>query len=249
MEIQNLDKLPKDASGVLKPYLEELIRAYGDDIVSLFVYGSVTGPDYNPKRSDINLAVVLKKVSLDKFKPVLKTVRNGIKKKITAPLFLSPSYIKMSLDTFPMEFMNMKDSRLVLLGEDVLADIEADKADLRRECEYQLKGKMLTIRQAYLEQAMDRKGLERLLKTSFRALVPVLENILRLKREGPVSEDKEKVLEKLGQEFGVDVSSFLEILRDKETDGKISGKHPEEFLNDFLTQLEKITNEVDGMVI
>ncbi|MGB2879835.1 MAG: hypothetical protein WBD24_06615 [Candidatus Omnitrophota bacterium] len=249
MEIQNLDKLPKKAAGVLKPYLEELIKVYGDDVISLFVYGSVTGPDYNPKTSDINLAVVLKKVSLEKFKPVLKTVRGGAKKKITAPLFLSPSYIKMSLDTFPMEFMNMKDSRVMLYGDDVLADIAADKADLRRECEYQLKGKLLTIRQAYLEEALDRKGLERLLKMSFRALIPVLENVLRLKKEGPVPGEKEKVLRQLEEEFGVDVSSFLEILHDKETDGKISGRHPEEFLSDFLAQLEKITDEVDGMVL
>ncbi|MFQ5952712.1 MAG: hypothetical protein ACE5JK_04830 [Candidatus Omnitrophota bacterium] len=249
MEIKNIDKLPDQVKKALEPYLNELIKIYGEDIVSVFVYGSVTGPDYNPKTSDINLAIVLKEVSLDKFKPVLKTVKQGLRRKITAPLFLSPSYIKMSLDTFPMEFMNMKDSRLVLFGDDVLADISAEKMDIRRECEYQLKGRLLTIRQAYLEQAMNRKGLEGLLKSSFRALMPVFENVLRLKLEGSIPTDKEKILSRLGEEFEVDVSSFMEILHDKETDGKIGGRPLEDFLNDFLVQLEKLTDIVDGMVI
>jgi predicted nucleotidyltransferase len=249
MNTQNLEKLPVNAQNLLKPYLDEFFKIYGGDIVSVFVYGSVTGPDFNPKTSDINLAVVLKEVSVEKLKSVLKTVRQGMRRKITAPLFLSPAYIKMSLDTFPMEFMSMKDSRLLLFGDDVLSDIAVKKADLRRECEYQLKGKLLTIRQAYLEQAMDRKGLERLIKSSFRALLPVFQNVLRIEREEAPPADKEEVLCQLSEEFDVDVSSFLEILGDKKTDGKIGGKPLEEFLNDFLTQLERVTDAVDHMEV
>ncbi|MGD2279350.1 MAG: hypothetical protein PVH45_04580 [Candidatus Omnitrophota bacterium] len=249
MEIQNLDKLPENARSVLAPYLKELVDTYGGDIVSIFAYGSVTGRDYNPKTSDINVAVVLNEVSLEKFKPMLKTVQKGIKRKITAPLFLSPSYIKMSLDTFPMEFMSMKGSSLVLYGDDVLSGITVDKADLRRECEYQLKGKLLTIRQAYLEQGLNHKALERLLKASFRALMPVLENVLRLKREDSIANNKEGILHQLGEDFGVNVSSFIEILRDKEADAKIGGRSIEAFLSDFLAQLEKLIEIVDNMQI
>ncbi|MGB2662018.1 MAG: hypothetical protein WBD04_06510 [Candidatus Omnitrophota bacterium] len=248
MEIKNLEKLPVGVKNVLEPYLNEIIQAYDKDIVSIFAYGSVTGPDYNPKTSDINLAIVLKEVSLEKLKPVLKTAKSGMKRKVTAPLFLSPSYIKMSLDTFPMEFMSMKDSRLVLAGDDVLADVEVDKADLRRECEYQLKGKLLTIRQAYLEQGLNRKGLEGLVKNSFRALLPVFQNVLRLRNES-LPTGKEEILCQMGEEYDLDVSSFLEILRDKKTDGRIGGKPLEEFLEDFLKQLERLTDIVDGMMV
>jgi hypothetical protein len=249
MNIQNLDKLPADVQKILKPYLDELLKAYGEDIVSIFVYGSVTGPDYNPKSSDVNLAVVLKDVSLEKLKPMLKTVRQGMRRKVTAPLFMSPSYIKMSLDTFPMEFMSMKDSRLVLFGDDILADISANKEDLRRECEYQLKGKLLMIRQAYLEQALNRKGLEGLIKSSFRALMPTFQSVLRIKIGETPPVEKEHILHRLGEEFGLDVSSFLEILKDKKTEGRIAGKPLEEFLSDFLMQLERLSDIVDNMTV
>ncbi len=247
MEIKELEKLPVSARNALRPFLGELFKAYGDDIVSVFAYGSVTGADYNPKTSDINIAVVLKDVSLAILKPALKTVRAGLRRKITAPLFLTPSYIKMSLDTFPMEFMAMKESRRVLFGEDVLADIDVSREDLRRECEYQLKGKLLTIRQAYLEQGLNRRALERLIKASFRALVPVFQNMLRIKRAESPPAEKEEMLRQLGEEFDIDVASFLEVLRDKKADGRIAGKAPESFLNDFLLQLERLSDVVDGL--
>ncbi|RKY41108.1 MAG: hypothetical protein DRP85_07195 [Candidatus Makaraimicrobium thalassicum] len=247
MDIKNLEKLPENVRDILSRFLDGLFKLYGEDIVSVFVYGSVTGADYNPKTSDINIAVVLKDISLVKLKPALKTVRAGLRRKITAPLFLTPSYIRMSLDTFPMEFMGMKDSRCVLFGDDVLADIDVKTDDLRRECEYQLKGKLLTIRQAYLEQALNRKGLERLIKASFRALIPVFQNLLRIKRNEAPPSQKEEVLSRLGKEFDMDVSSFLEVWRDKRSDGRIGNKDAEPFLNDFLLQLEHLSNAVDNM--
>jgi hypothetical protein len=153
----------------------------------------------------------------------------------------------MSLDTFPMEFMSMKDSRLVLFGDDCLADISVNKSDLRKECEYQLKGKLLTIRQAYLEQALSRKALERLIKTSFRALLPVFQSVLRLEREETPPLDKEEILVQLGDEFEIDITPFLDVLHDKKTEGQIGGMTAEVFLNNFLVQLEHITEIVDKM--
>ena len=85
MNILNLEKLPVNARNVLRPFLEEMVEIYGEDIVSVFAYGSVTGPDYDPKRSDINVAVVLKEISFWKLKPALKTVRTASRRKITAP--------------------------------------------------------------------------------------------------------------------------------------------------------------------
>ena len=239
MDIRNLEKLPEHARKVLGPFLEELLGIYEDAILSIFDYGSVTGPDYCPKTSDINVAVVLKNISLGKIKKALKPVKAGLKRRITAPLFLTPSYIKGSLDSFPMEFIDMKDTRLVLYGEDTFAGLEINTEDLRRECECQLKGKLLMIRQAYLEQALTRKGLERLIKASFRALMPVFRNVLRIKGENNPPLEKAEIIARLGEEFGLETTSFLEVLKDKKTDGRIGKRSAEEFLDDFLTQLEK----------
>lgn len=247
MDIKNIEKLPENVQKGLKTVIEDLVEIYGKEIVSIFAYGSVTGPDYSPKGSDINIAVVLKDTSLGKLKLALGTLKKALKKKITVPLFLTPSYIKMSLDTFPMEFIGMKESRLVLLGEDVLANVEVKTEDVRRECEYQLKGKLLTIRQAYLEQALTRKRLEGLIKQSFRALMPVFRNILRLKNGKTPPGTREEVLCQLNEQFDVDTAAFLSVLHDNKNDGRIGGKDAEEFLSEFLEQLERLSEIIDKL--
>lgn len=247
MSIRNIEKLSPQAGKTIKPFIEGLLDIYGDQIRSIFAYGSATGSDYVPGVSDINLAVIMDKVLIDGLKPALDLVKKGMKKKIVAPLFLTPDYIERSMDTFPMEFLEMKDSRQVLFGEDLLENIRAEKEDIRRECEYQLKGKLLTIRQAYLEQAMNRKGMETLIKRSVKALMPVFRGVLRIKDHEDIPMSKEAVIEKMGDELGIDVSSFAEVLQDKKLDGKIGGRSSEAFLEDLLVQIEKLSEIVDGL--
>ncbi len=247
MEINDVNSLPAGARKIIIPYVEDLREAYGTNILSIFAYGSVTGVEYDPRRSDINIAVVLRDISFDKLKKGLKIIKKGRKHKINVPLFLTPHYIKDSLDTFPMEFMSMKNSRCLLFGEDVLSGIAVNRDDMRRECEFQLKSKILTMRQAYLEQAMNRRGLENLIKAAFRALMPVFQNMLRLKQGDKPPDVKEEILLTLGDTFDIDVSSFLELLKDERSDGRIGEQTAEAFLGDFVLELEKLAEKVEHL--
>ena len=247
MDIKDMDRLPAEAGKVLRPFISFLLEALGPGVISVMAYGSVTGPDYSPKTSDINTAVVLKDASIDRLKPLLRTIRSNRRRGLTAPLFMTPSYINMSLDTFPMEFMMMKNTRRVLYGEDVLADLAFEREDLRRECEYQLKGKLLTIRQAYLERGTSRRGLEDLIKRSLRSLIPVFQAMLNVKTGNPPPLKKEAVMAGMAEEFDIDVRAFLEVFRDKKTDGRIAGKSAEIFLEEFLAQLERLSEIIDKL--
>jgi len=247
MGLKNIDKLPENVQRVIAPYLEKLLELLKDGVVSVFAYGSVTGPEYDRKRSDINIAVVLKDASAENLKPVLRTVRGGLKKNITVPLFLTPSYIGMSMDTFPIEFMEMKDTRCVLFGEDILEDINTGKEDIRRECEYQIKGKLLALRQVYLEQALKPHALEKLIKRSLRSLFPVFRNILRIKNGKTPSPERAEVLCELSEEFGIDIAPFLDVLNDDRSDGRIGKRSAEKFIDMFITQLERLSAAVDCM--
>ena len=245
MGIINLDKLPPYARAALAPFLEQLTSLYREELISVFAYGSVTGPDYNPHLSDINVGVVLKDVSLEKLRRVLPAVKKAMKSRVTAPLFLSPEYIKRSVDTFPIEFGSMRNTRLVLFGEDVLFGIDVKKEDLRRECEAQLKGRLVTVRQAYLEQAIERGGIERVIKAAVKSIVPVLGGILMMKPGVAVPASKEKIVELVATELKVDLSSLVAAIRDEKNDGKIAGKSAEQFLGEFLFQVEKLAEAVD----
>ncbi len=242
----NLEKLPVSISNKVKSYLEELVDLYQDEILSIAVYGSVAAGDFVPKVSDVNMVIIFDRLEFTDFKKGLKLINRGIKHKISAPLFLTKEYIQRSLDVFPAEFLEMKDNHINLYGEDLLSSLNVDESNLRLYCEQQLKGKLIRIRQAYLEIGLKNRGMEALLKESFTSLIPIFRNLLRLKGlKPPVGKDK--IIIQLCEQFSLNYNLFSAILKDKRNDEKIAGKKIEEVLRDYIDELDKLSKIVDKL--
>ena len=69
-------------------------------------------------------------------------------------MFLTRDYVLNSLDVFPIEFSEIKDQYKVIFGDDIFKDVEIPSKDVRLLCEQQVKGKLLHLRQAYVEVVM-----------------------------------------------------------------------------------------------
>lgn len=245
-KLKNLDKLDPQAKKVIEPYLNELLKIHQDNIVSIFVCGSAAAGDFIYKVSNINLLVILEKLEFVDLKKSLKTISKGINKKITAPLFLTRKHMETSTDVFPIEFLEMKENHLLLYGEDLLTSLEIDPANIRLFCEEQIKGKLIRIRQAFLEIGLKRKGIEALLKESLTTLTPIFRNLLRLKGKTPPIE-KEQIYSQLCAEFDLDKSVFLAILHDTKDDEKIGAQDVEVFFERYIAQIQKLAIAVDQL--
>ena len=246
VELKNLDKLNPDAGKKIKPYMEKFLFVHGESIISVFIYGSAACGDYVKGASDVNSAIVFKNIGASELKKSLQIVNEGIRHRINTPLFLTRAHIMTSLDTFPIEFMEMKENHVIVYGEDVLADINIDPVNLRFVCEEQIKGKLIRMRQAYLEIGLRKKGIEALIKESFASLFPVFRGLLRIKGITPLKTKKENI-KALGDAFGVDTDILLAILSDTRNDGKISGQNLESALFQYIEQLEKLGNIADQL--
>jgi predicted nucleotidyltransferase len=245
-ELKNTDKLNPDAASKINPYMEEFLRVHGESIVSIFIYGSAASGDYVKGSSDINSAIVFKKIGMPELKQSLRTVNRGIRHRINTPLFLTKEHVVTSLDTFPIEFIEMKENHVVLYGEDILSGISVDLSHIRFVCEEQIKGKLLRIRQGYLEIGLRKKGIESLIKESFTSLFPAFRGLLRLKGIMPFKTKKENI-KALGDAFGIDTEILFAILADKRNDGKISGQDLESALFKYIEQLEKLGDIADQL--
>ena len=245
-DFMNLEKLPGNLSATLRPYLEQLVELLGDNLITAAVYGSAVSGDFSPKSSDLNLLLICEKVDLPTLKKCLKLVEKGRKKHITAPLFLTREHLNTSADVFPMEFLEFKENHLLVYGEDLLSGLQVDLKNLRYQCEEQIKGKLIRIRQIYLEVGLRGKGIESLLKDSLSGLIPVFKNILRLKGLKPPVR-KEEILNQLEQEFGLKKDFLLEIWKDKQNDEKIGGEKAEIYLGKYLQEIEKLARAADKM--
>lgn len=241
---KNVDRLPEGVKQRFLPYAKELLKLHKEKIASIFIYGSSASGDYIPGVSDINSVVVFKALGFTQLKESLKLIDKGIRRKISAPLFLTPEHIKSSLDTFPLEFSEMKDNHILIYGEDLLKDIEIDPSHIRFICEEQLKGKLIRVRQAYLEIGLRKKGMEALTKESFNSLFPTFRGLLRLKGLKPPVK-KEETLRLLGETFNIDAETFIAVLKDKRDDERIGGEGLEGFLSRYIEQIEKLAEASD----
>ena len=240
------EKLHVEARKKFIPYLKAISAIHGDNLISVFVYGSAAGENYIPKVSDINSVFVFKDLKFSTFKSSLNVVSKGIFKKITAPLFLTKGYINSSLDVFPIEFLDMKENHVLLYGEDILSGLEIEGGHIRLFCEQQIKGKLIRIRQAYLEVGLKKKGMEALLKESLNSLLPIFRNLIRLKgKQPPVN--KTEIIRQVCRIFGLDEGVFLPIYKDSTNDEKIANQEVVVFLEKYLSQIEKLAGIVDKL--
>jgi len=240
MDNLKLDQVRLEVRKVIEPYILKLLEIHKENVISIVLYGSATGKNFIPKKSDINLAVVLKNLEFKELKSSLKLIDYGMGRRISAPLFLSLSRIETSKDTFPIEFIEIKENNILVYGKDVFSGLKIDEANLRLFCKREIEGKLIRIRQAYLEIGLKKKGVEALMKESMNSLIPVFRAMLRFKIQN-VPVDKEQVLIEFCNHFGLAKDVFIAILKDRMNDEKIRGEDAEVFFEKYLKEIEKLS--------
>ena len=245
--LQNLEQLNKQIISPVSHYAENLIKIHKRNILSIAIYGSAVGEDFIFGVSDINMAVILDKLGFEDLKKSLLIVSRGLKYKISAPLFLTKDYVIASTDVFPIEFFQIKENNIVIFGEDIFGPLRIDGENLRLFCEQQIKGKLVRVRQAYLEIGLRQAGIKHILKDSLKQLFPVFRNILRLKNIEPPLTNND-IVEQLCKEFGLDKNLFDIISKDKRKDFiGIKLIDLQVYLEKFLMQLERLSLIVDNL--
>jgi len=239
-----LKKLPDEVKNKIFPYFKEFLALIQDNILSIVIYGSACGSDYLPKISDINSLVIFRQFEFSKLKKSLEVIARGISKRITAPLVLTKEDIQASVDIFPIEFLEMKENHVLIYGEDVLTSLDIPQKYLRLFCEQQVKGKLIRIRQAYLDAGLHHKRMEGLLKDSLTTLMPIFRTLLRLKGKAPPV-NKLKILEELCGEFQLDQDIFKTIYRNTTQEEKIVRCKIDFFIEEYLKELRKLARAVD----
>lgn len=165
----------------ISPMVEDLIKVHKSNIHSFHIVGSAVIQDYNEKLSDINSLVLLHDMDLQFIAFLAPLGKKYGKKRIAAPLVMTPGYITHSLDSFPVEFLDFKLIHKTVYGKDVLQDIQIVKPNLRLQCEREIKTKLIHVRQGYISSLGKRDQLATVLVRSitgsmalFRAIITLL---------------------------------------------------------------------------
>jgi len=239
-------KIPEKPQDIFVPLTGDYQKVFGKDLVSLILYGSAAGGHYVKGKSDINLLVVLTSTGMDKLADVLNTVQVWKKSRVAVPLVMTKAFMKSSLDCYPIEFLNMRNSYILIYGENVLEGLKFKPEDLRLQIERELKGKLILLRNGYLEAGGNVRQLKQLISRSLTAFISIFNALLYLKNES-APHNRRDTIKEIAKIFTVDAEVFLSCADIKEDVDKLSGKEVEEVFKKYLREVEKICNMVDAL--
>ena len=219
-------------------------RVYGQDLVSVILYGSALTADYIPGKSDLNLMIVLSEEGIHNLHLAHDLVARWRKKRVGIPLFVTTTYIDSSLDTFPIEFLNIKGNYLVIQGEDVLAGLSFKKEFVRLQCERELKGKLLLLQQRYVETGGKGRILRDLIAASLPTFTFIFKGLLHLlDEEVPVT--KSETISLLARKWKIDEGLFRDLQSIGAGTLKLSDRELHELFRRYLKEIRRLALDMD----
>lgn len=225
---------------------EALRSLYGDNLLGVAVYGSVATGEYLPGVSDVNLVLVLRQVALADLERMREFRRRQSGLRLPVPLMLTPEHIRTSADVFPIEFLEIKEKHRLLWGQDPFVKLRVSLANLRHECEHELKGRVLRLRQSYLEAGTGAGPLRQLLLAAHNANYPAFRAALRLKHVPPPVK-KEEINSALSKHFRFE-AGVLQRLRDlRENRIRLNRRELEALCQQYLYEVSRVASKIDRL--
>lgn len=239
-------KLDEQTERAIQKFTHEIQTLYGDDLVSLVLYGSAAGPDFVPGRSNLNFLVVLKRVTPEALRKSLPLYRDWQRQRIATPLFVDPEFLRSSRDVFPIEFLEMQAQHRLLAGQDILLDLKISPQNLRLQCEEELKGKLLNLRASYLETGGRTEAIEELMVNSLKSFLIVTKHLLRLQGLTPAREFLE-VLNQAESLFGVSLETMRDVHSMRLGALRLDKSQAHAMFARYLSELEALASQADAL--
>ena len=179
--LQGLDRIIEPMRQPIERYAEQVRTLAGDKALALTLFGAIAAGTFVTNRHTVRNVLVLESVDLEMLHRLAKEgVRLG-KAQISAPLIMTPVYIKASLDTFPLELIEIHQCHITLFGHDHFETLSFADAHVRLQCERELKTILIGMRQGLLAAAGREKIMAAMEADVAETLVRTFRGLLWLK--------------------------------------------------------------------
>ena len=223
---------------------ERLKQAMPAGLRAVVLYGSAAAGDHIAGHSDYNVLVVADRLGLAELNALAPTAVAWERAGNRPPVLFTPKELRASADAFPIELLDMQQSRKVLFGDDLLAEIKVNPEHLRLELERELQANLLQVRERYLLTRGKPRQVVNLLGSSLSTFLVLFRAVLRLYR-ADVPLRKLDALPALAKEIGFDPQVFLTIHELKEGRRKPREVAAATLAETYLKTIEQIVAAVD----
>ena len=239
-----MSKIPENPKDIFQEIIDDYKKLFGDELKGIILYGSAAGESYIRGKSDINFMILLSEEGIENLDRAFKTVAKWRKKKVATPLFLTTKYVATSLDVYPIEYLNFQRKHILVFGRDILKELEFNPDFVRLQCEREIKGKLLLLREAFLDTSGKKMALMEVISQSLPAFIAIFEALLYLQgRETPL--EKRGIIRSVCELFDLDAVLFEKLIDIKEQKLKLNEATMNTLFKAYISEIRKLSILVD----
>jgi hypothetical protein len=173
--------------------IARLHEALGEALVAVVLYGPEAHGDEYRAVADLHLLIVLGDLEPTTLARAAGPIRRWLDKGQPWPRLFTRELIRDSLDVFPIEFLDIVRHHRVLHGDDPLVGLEVDRENLRRQCERDLRERLMRLTEGYVERCGRPRAMRELLAASYASFAAVFRGCLHLAGAAVPTRDAEVV--------------------------------------------------------
>jgi predicted nucleotidyltransferase len=231
---------PKEAA---RSAVEAAKGAAGEKLLSAALYGSAARGEFDSAHSDVNVVFVFSELGTPELEALHRVHRTWARHRVARPLLLTRKALEDSQDTFPLEYLLLREWHETLHGPDLYAPLRVERGPLRSEVERVLRAQELGIMVSFVALAGTPGGARHWAAQASRAIGASATGLLHLAGE-PMPSRRAELAERCAARFGVDRESLFALLTRDEDRPRL---HALRLLESGRLLVERLIDEVERM--
>jgi hypothetical protein len=230
-------------------FVKRVRQAAGPNIESIILFGSAVAGDFHPGLSNLNLLCILRDSSFTALRALAPVAKWWDGQRQPPPLCMTRTELERSTDVFTIELLDMQQHHRVLLGEDVVQGLQISMHVHRVQVEYELREKLILLRQQVLLAPSNGERLWDLLLHSVPSFGTLFRHaLIALGDTSPPG--RREAVDALSKRVGFDLSAIHQALDVREHDVREQKADRKKIdISDlaarYLAAVEKVTAAVD----
>ncbi len=236
----NGSALPATYRNGFEQFAQALLELAGDNLIGLSAFGGWLESDPFFEKTPARSVAVLERVDLKMLDRLASSGAKFGKSNLSAPLMMTPEYIKSSCDVFPLELMEIQQLHALVAGEDHFAELTFERRDVRLQCEREFKGELIQLRQGLLAAAGKHRLLPELCHACAARIVRMLRGVLYLGGVNPAPKLTRDIVKKASEATSQPLEALTRVVTMPDV---IEFDAFERFYN----EVDALTHYVDGL--
>ncbi|NLN59907.1 MAG: hypothetical protein GX147_04235 [Deltaproteobacteria bacterium] len=239
-----MSKIPKKPEDVFPEMTVHLKQIFGEDLIAILLYGSGAADGYIPGKTDLDFLVIIAAEGMKRLDGLHDMIRRWRKRGIATPLIMTKPFLESALDVYPIEFLTIQTHHVLVYGEDILSPLSFGRTCMRLQLEREIKGKLLHLRQGYVEPEGRPRKFEELMSNSLVAILSLFTAIIYSKGK-PLPSNRQQVIREACELAGIVGDVFDRSFAVKKGTVKYDKKEMVSLFARYLEEIEKLDRFID----